>query len=123
MNDKLIVDTNIIIYAFQGNNYIIDLIEGENLAISFITEIELLSWPKLTEQEILELKKFIHSCRVIEYSSSLKELVISIRKKYNLKMSDAFIAASAILDESPLLSGDNIFSKVKEIQFFQIKTN
>ena len=121
MNDRLLIDTNIVIYAFQGDKGIIDLIDGENISISFITEIELLSWPRLIEKAYLSLKKFIDSCRVIEYSSYLKEQVIEVRRKYNLKMLVAFIVASAIQDEVPLLSADGVFSIVKEIQFFKIK--
>lgn len=123
MNGKLILDTNVVIYALQGDHPISNLIEGEKLSLSFITEIELLSWPKLKDKDQSLIINFISACRVIEYSSALKEHVISIRKKYNLKMSDAFVAASAILDEAPLISADTTFSKVKELQFFQVKPN
>jgi len=121
MNGNLILDTNIVIYALQGDHPIANLIEGEKLSISFITEIELLSWPRLNEKDTGLIREFISSSRVIEYSSALKELVIMVRRKYNLKMSDAFVAASAILNEAPLISADTIFSKVKELQFFQVK--
>ena len=123
MNNKLFIDTNIVIYALQGDKHIIDLIDEERLSISFITEIELLSWPRLSELDDRVVRNFISACRVIEYSSGLKEKVIEVRKKYNLKMSDAFIAASAILDDSPLISADLVFSKIKELQFFQVKPN
>ncbi|MBI1767460.1 MAG: type II toxin-antitoxin system VapC family toxin [Bacteroidetes bacterium] len=123
MNSKLILDTNIVIYALQGDKHISDLIDEERLSISFITEIELLSWPQLSELDSKLIRNFIGKCRVIEYSSALKEKVIDVRKKYNLKMSDAFVAASAILDDSPLISADSVFSKIKELQFFQVKPN
>lgn len=121
MNSKLFIDTNIIIYALQGDRHITNLIDEERLSMSFITEIELLSWPQLSDLDDKVIRGFINSCRVMEYSSGLKEKVIGIRKKYKLKMSDAFVAASAILDDSPLISADNVFSKIKELQFFQVK--
>jgi predicted nucleic acid-binding protein len=121
MNGKLLLDTNIIIYALQGNEHISSLIEDEKLTISFITEIELLSWPKLNVPDIKLIQMFVNSCRIIEYSSALKDIVIELRRNYGLKMSDAFVAASAVLDETPLLSADNVFSKVRELQFFQVK--
>jgi predicted nucleic acid-binding protein len=123
MNSKLFIDTNIIIYALQGDRHITNLIDEERLSMSFITEIELLSWPRLSEVDIKVIRSFIDTCRIMEYSSGLKEKVIEVRKKYNLKMSDAFVAASAILDDSPLISADNIFAKIKELQFFQVKPN
>ena len=121
MNSKLFLDTNVIIYSLQGDKHISDLIDEERLSISFITEIELLSWPKLSESDSKLIREFVSKCRVIEYSSALKEKVIDVRKKHGLKMSDAFVAASAILDDSPLISSDTVFSRVLELQFFQIK--
>ncbi len=121
MNSKLFIDTNIIIYALQGDKHIANLVDEERLSMSFVKEIELLSWPKLSDLDDKVIRNFISACRIIEYSSGLKEKVIKVRKKYGLKMSDAFVAASSILDDSPLISADNIFSKIKELQFFHVK--
>jgi len=123
MNSKLFIDTNIVIYALQGDKHITNLIDEERLSMSFITEIELLSWPRLSELDGKVIRNFIDACRIMEYSSGLKEKVIEIRKKYSLKMSDAFVAASAILDDSPLISADNVFSRINDLQFFQVKPN
>ena len=94
MNGKILLDTNIIIYSLQGDEQITRLLDGEKLSISFITEIELLSLPQLNQQDIRLIQDFINSCKLIDYSSGLKDKVIEIRKKYGLKMSDAFVAAS-----------------------------
>lgn len=123
MNSKLFLDTNIVIYSLQGDKHITNLIDGEKLSISFITEIELLSWPRLSALDDKVIRTFLSTCRIIEFSSGLKEKVIEVRKKYNLKMSDAFVAASAILDDSPLISADDVFSRIIELQFFQVKPN
>lgn len=121
MKSKLFIDTNIIIYALQGDKHIANLIDEERLSMSFVTEIELLSWPKLSDLDDKVIRNFINACRIVEYSSGLKEKVIEVRKKYSLKMSDAFVAASSILDDSPLISADNAFSKVRELQFFRVR--
>ncbi len=44
----IVVDTNILIYLTNGNSGIAELMRGKNLIVSFITEMELRSWPSLT---------------------------------------------------------------------------
>ena len=45
---RLFVDTNILLYFLQGDREVIEMIADKNLVISFITELELLSFPKLS---------------------------------------------------------------------------
>ena len=120
MNDSLLVDTNIVIYALQGIPHVNKLLEQRKIYVSFITEIELYSWPGLNDKDNQLIEDFLNSCRVVEYSSRLKQQVIEVRKKFKLKMSDAFIAASAIQNELPLVSADAIFSKLAEINFLKV---
>lgn len=96
MRNNLFLDTNVVIYALQGKQHIANLIEEEKLYLSFISEIELLSWPGLNSPDLGLVAKFINKCTVVEYSSQLKETVIDFRKRYHLKMSDAFIAVQLL---------------------------
>jgi predicted nucleic acid-binding protein len=121
MRTSLFLDTNVVIYALQGKQHIADLIKEEKLYLSFISEIELLSWTSLDSEDENLVSEFINGCQVVEYSSRLKEIVIDFRKRYRLKISDAFIAASAFQFEMLLVSADSIFSRIKEIEFFQVK--
>ena len=121
MKNEILVDTNIAIYSFQGKKSVNKLIAGETITISFITEIELLSWPRLAPEEFIYVDLFIKQCRLIEYSPRLKEGVIDIRRRYNLSVSDSFVAATAWMLEIPLLSADRVYHKVKEIDFFHVK--
>jgi len=117
----MLIDTNIVIYSLQGKKHVNKLIAGENLFLSFISEIELLSWPGLTPEDVELIRLFIKQCRLIEYSSRLKDGVIEIRRKYKLKISDSFVAATAIMLDLPLISADRNFGKVKELNFFHVK--
>ncbi len=121
MRTNLFLDTNVVIYALQGKKHIASIIEGEKLYISFISEIELLSWPTLNSEDEGLVSEFISGCQIVEYSSRLKEIVIDFRKPYKLKMSDAFVAASAFQFEMLLVSADPAFSRIKEIEFFLVK--
>jgi predicted nucleic acid-binding protein len=120
MTDNLLIDTNIVIYGLQGFKPVNQLLEKRKISLSFISEIELYSWPNLNERDTHLIKNFIDTCQIIEYSSQLKERVIEVRKKFKLKMADAFIAATALQYDLPLVSADAIFSKVIEINFIKV---
>ena len=121
MKANLLLDTNVVIYALEGKRHVVDLILDETIHLSFITEIELLSWSNVSHDDEKLISKFIHGCNVIEYSPILKEAVVKFRKKYNLRLPDAMIAATSFYYELPLISGDSIFTKIAEIDFFLIK--
>ena len=121
MKANLLLDTNIVIYFLEGRRHVVDLIQGESLFISFITEIELLSWNNLSSQDENLILKFISSCQILEYTVALKHTVIEFRKQYNLRLADSIIAATVHQQNMNLMSADSSFNKIEEIDFFLIK--
>ena len=120
MTDRLLLDTNAVIYALRGVPQLTNLLRDKKINISFITEIELHSWPQLKADDNRLIKGFVDSCQIIEYSFGLKQEVILLRKKYRLKMADAFIAATAIQFDFPFVSADSVFDKVNELNLLKI---
>jgi tRNA(fMet)-specific endonuclease VapC len=55
-------------------------------------------------------------------NDSIFKETIKIRKKYKLKLPDAIIAATAIVNNATLLSADDIFAKIYNLKFELIKT-
>jgi predicted nucleic acid-binding protein len=49
--NSLLLDTNIILYLLNGDETLIPLLEEKNLFVSFITELELLSYKELTHKD------------------------------------------------------------------------
>jgi predicted nucleic acid-binding protein len=49
--NKVFVDTNIILYLFGGDKTIAELLNGKQIYISFITQLELLSYSKNTKND------------------------------------------------------------------------
>lgn len=97
--NRLFVDTNIILYFFKGETEVVDLIADKDLLVSVISEIELLSFPKLTSGEEEKVKEFMENCTVIDLKPEVKQLTIEFRKKYRLKLPDAVIVASAFFEK------------------------
>ncbi len=121
MNKELILlDTNIIIYILKGDTEIAKAVNDKLGVISFVTEIELLGKKNITASDKFSIEKFLNDCISVEYYLSLKRRTILLRSTYGLKLADAFIAATALEFDIPLVSADKVYDKVKELNFIKI---
>ena len=122
MGLRVLLDTNAVIALLKGNKNILDKIDGiENIAISVISHIEFLSFSNLSEIDKLLFSKFKEQIEVIDVNTQntvLIKTIILIRKTYKLKLPDAIIAASAITSDALLITADQDFSKISELQSF-----
>src|SRR3954469_3882749 len=95
-NNLVLLDTNIIIYSLNNDPNIYSFVDGKRLAISFVTEIELLGWKEITSTNRKLFSQFIKKCFYIDYNYQIRQRTIAIKSAYNLKLADTFIAASSI---------------------------
>lgn len=116
---NLFVDTNILIYLFSGHQKLVEILENQNLYISVITEIELLAYPNLSQNQEARIRDFISNINIININTNIKEIAIQIKKSYKIKLPDALIASSAIDVKMPLFSADTIFEKIDSLEFRQ----
>jgi predicted nucleic acid-binding protein len=112
--NSLLLDSNIVLYLLNGEETLIPLLEDKQLYLSFITQLELLSFPGISDKEINKIKSFIDECIIIEMSSTVKEYTIKLRKKHKLKLPDSIIAASSLYINIPFVTADNDFKKISE---------
>lgn len=113
--NRFLLDTNILLYITGKRIDITALPEGAYFT-SFITELEILSYPSLTSQEEKNLE-----IPIVDITSQIKEQAISFRKKYRLKLPDAIIAATALSLRATLVTNDKSFLSVKEIKIKSIE--
>lgn len=113
---SLFADTNIIIYILDGNEVLAEFLEGKDVKIFFITELELLSKPNITPSEKRKIKDFLSGCTIIDITDEIKENTIRLRSNYKLKLPDALVVATAEYCNIPLISSDKAFEKVKEVE-------
>ncbi len=110
MGIKYIWDTNTVIYYLQQQfphsaEVLMDkLVNEAPPVISAITEIELLCWKAASESDLEVLNSFIKDAVVIELEQPIKYKTAEIRKKHNIKLPDAIIAATALVYEMTLVS-------------------
>lgn len=111
MPSKYIIDTNIVIAILQNNKTILDLLDGKELFISFITELEILSFSKITQEEDELIHQYLKDIKIIELNNYIKKETILLRRKYKTKLADTIILASSNYMGIPLLTRDKELQK------------
>ncbi len=109
---SIFCDTNVVVYLFDGDKGIAKILQGREVKISFITELELLSKEGLTLTEKSRIHAFLNQCTIVDISPSIKKKVVQIRSQIKLKLPDSIIAATAIDQNLPLLTADQRLQKV-----------
>jgi len=107
------LDTNVVLY-FLGGRLTNPLPSGQYF-VSVITEIELLSYPSLSSDEEVRSRDFLAKITVVELESSIKDLAITFRKQYRLRLPDAIIAATAQVLKATLFTNDVRLANLTEI--------
>lgn len=109
--NKILFDTNAVIY-FINSSFDINNI---NIFISVISEIELLSYPKITQWEENKIRYFLNNnVNIINLDENIKNETISIRKNFNIKIPDAIIIATAKVNNFSILTQDEGILKFNE---------
>lgn len=113
--NKLFVDTNILIFLLNGDPDISEILDGKELVISVITELEVKSFPKVSENELEVIDRLVEECQVININQEIKKLAVEIRRTRTLKLPDAIVAASAYYSKLPIFTADKEFKKLEEL--------
>ncbi len=112
---NFLVDTNIALYLLSGNKTIAEIIDGSQLYVSFITQLELLGFKGITTKEQQEVKQFLSECIIIDINEEIKKHTIAIKQKHEIKLPDSIIAATSLFIEIPLLTADKGFRKISQL--------
>ena len=113
--DYFLADTNFLINISQDNPIVYPFLDA-SICISYITEIELLGVFSINKLQKKNAENLINFCSVIEMNSKIKLKVIFLKQKYKLKIPDAIIAATAIVNQLPLITSDADFKSIKELE-------
>jgi predicted nucleic acid-binding protein len=113
--NKIVLDTNIVLYLLAGDKTISGFLQDKQGYVSVITELELIGYPDITAKELQHIKRFLEDCTIIEINDEIKTIYTNLRKKYRLKLGDAVAAATAVYSDLPFMSADKDFDKVTEL--------
>lgn len=109
MIEPVFVDANVLIRLLDGDWLIVDLLDGKQVYISVVTEMEMQCSAHLTRPERRIIKNLLADCISIDLSQSIKQRAIQIRLTTRLKLMDAIVAATAMDMGFVLLTADDKF--------------
>ena len=109
MGTKILIDTNIAI-GYIGNRLSIQAMDklddlfNSQYNLSVINQIELLGYPNLEKIEEEKFKLFINHSFIHQIDDKTIEKTIEIRKKHRIKLPDAIIAATCLVNGLDILT-------------------
>lgn len=130
MKNKYLLDTNIVIYFFNGitdDESLLEILKS-SFNISIITKIEFLSWQKLSNDESLNKKaiEFISNATIYDLDEVVANQTIRNRQQYKIKTPDAIIGATAQVHGFEIVTNNvddfkNLDLKITTIKLREIK--
>ncbi len=109
MGTKILIDTNIAI-GYIGNRLSVQSMDklddlfNSQYHLSVINKIELLGYPNLEKIEEEKFNLFINHSIIHQIDNKTIEKTIEIRKKHRIKLPDAIIAATCLLNGLDILT-------------------
>jgi len=106
---SIVSDTNPLIYLLNGDLKAAEYLDGKQVWISVITELELYGKKDLNEKEREEIDLLVDHCFVADINQGIKQMTKKILRMPGIKLPDAIIAATAMYLDLPLLTFDSDF--------------
>lgn len=88
--------------------------------VSTISQTEILSYSQLSVKEVSAISNFLASFLIIPYDSHLANIAAYFRREYKLTLPDAAIVATAIQQETPLVTRDKKLFRISELTVIKI---
>jgi predicted nucleic acid-binding protein len=121
MGMNMLVDSNVII-DYVSNRIPeksakqLDIYFNSNFSVSIISKIEVLGF-NTQEYELEQLKSFIQLSSIVYIDEAVAGKTIEIRRMKRIKLPDAIIAATALVQNCILLSHNSTdFNKIEGLQ-------
>ena len=114
--NKILLDTNIVLYLLSGDSTLADFLRDKQIVIAFTTELELIGFSDTSVDEQEYISDFLRNAEVVKLNVEIKNIYARLRKEHRIKLGDATIAASALFMNIPLMTADRLFSNIRELE-------
>ena len=118
---SILSDTNPLVYLLDGNEAAFEYLDGKQIWISVISELELFGKKGLRKTEIAEIELLLENCIIVYINPEIKRITKKLMQGIHIKLPDAIVSATSIYLDLPLLSSDGGFKKVKELNFIHLE--
>jgi predicted nucleic acid-binding protein len=118
--DRFLLDTNAVVALLRGDDRLLDLLRGAQwVGVSIISRIEFLAFEKLSAADAQLFEQFLQQVFVVSLMNDDTDLIdaaLRLRKRHRLKLPDAIIAASALVNDAALVTADKEFDRVATLR-------
>lgn len=114
----MLIDSNIIIYSLSEEyNYLRELFVRKDCNISEISRVEVLGYHLLNEKQKNYFSDIVDYSTILIPTEKVFDKAIEVRQKYNLKLGDSIIAATALVYNLTLYTRNlKDFERVKKLK-------
>jgi len=118
---EYLIDTNILIYHTKGlhaaSKFIDEVIARQGFNISILTQIEFLGWEKHTVEGSRKCRRLIELANVYSIDEDIAEKAIDLKRRAKIKLADAVIAATALVNNLKLATRNvDDYKAVKDLE-------
>jgi len=114
--NSILLDSNIIIYLSQQKLAIDEVFEeNKNYNISLITYMEILSYNFPSQAEEQFVRKLLSLFEIIDISKTIANKVIELKKIRKIKLPDAIIVSTALMNNSILYTNDKQLHTIENL--------
>lgn len=121
IGNSIVLDTTIVLYLLNGDDELASILNQMQLYVSVITEIELLGYLEISDEDKVKIKYFLSECIIVPLNEEIKNLCITIKQTSKVKTPDAIVAATSIYNQIPLITSDKGFEKIQDLDLFLYK--
>jgi toxin FitB len=101
----MLLDSNIIIYSAEPQyQQIRDLITRTSPAVSAISYVEVLGFPRITSLQIAQFTAFFANAPVFKIDRPILDQAVLLRQQRRMSVADAIIAATALVHGKTLVT-------------------
>ncbi len=124
MEVNVLLDTNVLVYHVAGDpaatRFLNETIARRSFCLSILSVIDFLGWHGHTDDEFIECKELIELATILPVSKEVADKAIELRRAKRIKLADAVIASTALVNNLSLVT-TNIrdFKGIHELQIIQ----
>jgi predicted nucleic acid-binding protein len=118
---SVVSDTNPLIYLLDGNLAAAEYLDGKQVWISIISELELFGKRGLSFSEKKQINLLLESCFIADINPDIKQIAKNLLQEGLAKLPDAIIAATSLYLDLPLLTADIGFKKIKNLNLILLE--
>ena len=112
MQDRYLLDTNVIIYSLKSG---LELPEAIYCATE-VSKKEILSFYKMTDDEKETILTLFSKINILGVDEKIEQNAQKIENTYSISRADAIICATALIYDLTLITNDQLLHQVKEIK-------